>query len=400
MLPPLPADADALERRFLQVAASYARRARRRDGQRGADYLDDIFSFAFDQQTGASRIDSKGFVRALEMLRGLARRRGPDKEQPWFMCVSYTHPHDPYVNLQEYWDRFEGRQIAMPEAPPAGYVPHVMDVWTNSYHGVDSVDPSPDDVYRARRGYYASTAYIDDKFGELFGELERLRQLEDTLVVVTADHGDMCGERGMWFKRTVREWAARVPLIVAGAGVPAGTRVPQNVSLIDLYPTMLDVAGLQPGEGFTHRLDGHSLAPFLRGQPAPEWPDVAIVENFGEATIAPIRALAKGRFKFIYVHGQPDQLYDLEADPHEWHDLASDPAYADVTRDLRARLMHDWDPDKADLLIRESQHRRAFLKDALFQGKYTTWDFQPFVDAGRQYVRRSSNQQWDPDLGH
>ena len=82
--------------------------------------------------------------------------------------------------------------------------------------------PTAEDVARARRGYYASTSYFDDKLGSLLGELERLGLAENTVVLVTADHGDMCGERGMWFKRTVREWAARVPLIARGAGDRGG----------------------------------------------------------------------------------------------------------------------------------------------------------------------------------
>src|SRR5205823_6951671 len=121
---------------------------------------------------------------------------------------------------------------------------HVMDVWTNAYHGVDVVDPTPEDVYRSRRGYYASTSYFDDKLGGLVGEVERLGLAGSTIVLVTSDHGDMCGERGMWFKRTVREWAARVPLVFAGAGVATGRRVLPNVSLVDLFPTTLDLAGL------------------------------------------------------------------------------------------------------------------------------------------------------------
>jgi choline-sulfatase len=204
----------------------------------------------------------------------------------------------------------------------------------------------------------------------------------------------------MWFKRTVRERSARVPLIFAGPNVAAGQRVPQTVSLVDLFPTMLDVAGLTPSTDFTHVLDGHSLAPFLAGQTPLAWPDEAIVENFGEATIAPIRSLSKGRFKFIYVHGQPDQLHDLEADPLEWTNLAANPEYAGVAREMKAHVLEGWDPAEADRLIRESQHRRGFLKEALFRGKYAPWDFQPVFDGTRQYVRRSSNQQYDPHLGH
>ncbi|MDQ3701352.1 MAG: sulfatase-like hydrolase/transferase, partial [Chloroflexota bacterium] len=207
--------------------------------------------------------DEETHHRALESLRGLVRRRGPEAQRPWFLCVSYTHPHDPYVNTQAYWDRYEGVELAMPEAPPPGYEPHVSDVWANSYHGVDTVAPTAQDVYRSRRGYYASTSYVDDKVGHLVGELERLGLAGDTVVLFTADHGDMLGEHGMWFKRTVRERSARVPLIVAGAGIAEGERVGQNVSLVDLYPTMLDLAGVALPADLPHSLDGASLAPFL-----------------------------------------------------------------------------------------------------------------------------------------
>ncbi|MBI3973760.1 MAG: choline-sulfatase [Chloroflexi bacterium] len=343
--------------------------------------------------------DEETHFRALEALRGLARRRGADAHQPWFLCVSYTHPHDPYVATQEYWDRYEGREIAMPEPPPPGYEPHIADIWANSYHGVDLVAPAPEDVYRSRHGYYASTSYIDDKVGDLVNELARLGVARNTIVLFTADHGDMLGEHGMWFKRIHREWSVRVPLIVAGAGVARGYRVRQNVSLVDLYPTMLDLAGLSMPEGIDHPLDGASLAPFMRGEAPHHWKNEAIVENNGEATIKPIRALVKDQYKFVYVHEKPDQLFELDRDPNEWRNLANDPDYSAIAQRLRARVLDRWDPAETERQVLASQRRRAFLKDALFQGKYTPWDFQPVFDATKQFVRRGSNSQWDPHLG-
>jgi len=343
--------------------------------------------------------DEETHFHALETLRGLARRRGPDRHQPWFLCVSYTHPHDPYVSTHEYWDRYEGRDLAMPEPPPPGYEPHAADIWVNSYHGVDLVAPSQEDVYRSRRGYYASTSYIDDKVGQLLAELERLGLAEQTLVLFTSDHGDMCGEHGMWFKRIHREWAVRVPLIFAGPGVRPAQRVRQNVSLVDLYPTLLDLAGIAMPTTFPYHLDGHSLAPFLRGERPAHWPDEVMIENFGEGTIKPIRALVKDEWKLVYVHQRPDQLYDLSRDPNEWRNLAEDPAYRDVVVKLRARVLDGWNPDLAERQILASQHLRAFLKETLFKGKYMPWDYQPHFDASRRWVRRGQNVQYDPHLG-
>ncbi len=346
--------------------------------------------------------DEEVHFRALERLRRLGRRQGEAAAQPWFLCVSYTHPHDPYVATREYWDRYEGREIAMPEPSPPGYTPHASDIWVNAYHGVDRIAPSREDVYRSRRGYYANTSYIDDKLGALVAEVARLGMAEETIIIFTSDHGDQIGEHGMWFKRIWHEHATRVPLLVMGTGVREGMRIEENVSLVDLFPTLLDLARIAPpaqAEEFLPALDGGSFALFLRGERPGDWPDRAIIENNSEGTIKPIRALVKGRYKYVYVHERPDQLFDLARDPHEWRNIVGDPASRDVATAMRAELMAGWDPVKEEQRVLASQLRRTFLKEALFQGAYTPWDYQPTFDATRMWVRRASNRQWDPNLG-
>lgn len=209
--------------------------------------------------------DEEVHARTLERLRRFSRR-GPDAiHQPWFICASYSQPHDPYAPAQRYWDLYEDATIVMPEGGNREAAT-AWDHWVNAYHGVDLVRPSPDDVYRTRRGYYAMTTYIDEKLGELIEALHLLGFLEDTVVIFTSDHGDMLGERGMFFKRTFREWATRVPLIFSGPGVRAGHVASENVSLVDLYPTLLEVCGLQmPELDIRRTLAGSSLAPFLGG---------------------------------------------------------------------------------------------------------------------------------------
>jgi choline-sulfatase len=343
--------------------------------------------------------DEEVHFRALACIRGLACRRGERASQPWFLCVSYTHPHDPYRITREYWDRYAGVDFKMPDDPPPGYAPHPSDIWSITYHGIDRVGITREDVYKSRRGYYASTSYVDDKLGHLVNELDHLGLLDNTIVIFTSDHGDQCGEHGMWFKRIVREWSARVPLLFAGPGIAEGLRVKENVSLVDLYPTLLDLAGITIPSDLPHRLDGHSFAPFLSGQRPDHWSNEVIIENNGEGTIRTIRALVKDQYKFIYTHERSDQLYDLEKDPDEWDNVVDDPAYADVAERLRARILDGWDPVQFQADIEASQRLRSFLKEALFQGTYHPWDYQPFVDASRTWVRRSQNFQWDPYLG-
>lgn len=337
---------------------------------------------------------------SLQRLRRLARQRDQSANQPWFLCVSYTQPHDPYVAPPAYWNRYENVDFAMPEEPPPNYEPHPFDVWVNTSHGLDRVAPAREDVYRSRRGYYAMTSYIDDKVGELVRELERLGQAENTVIVFTSDHGDMVGEHGMWHKRTCREWSSRVPLLMAGPGVVRGKRVAENVSLVDLYPTLVELVGLQmPDIDFVRHLEGRSLVPFLRGEQPADWPNRVIVENNGEGVIKPVRALVKDQFKFVYVHERPDQLFDLAKDPDEWQNVVGDPAYKEVASQLRAELLEDWDPAETEREVLASQRLRMFLKDALYEGEYTPWDYQPVSDSSQMWVRRESNRQWDPDLG-
>lgn len=340
--------------------------------------------------------DEEVQFRTLEWLRQSGATRSDDR--PWFLCASFTHPHDPYLTTSAYWDRYDGRNITLPDEPPSdASVPHPTDTWANIHHGVNLIPPTRGDISRSRRGYYANTSFIDDKIGELIDELARLGLSENTVVLFTSDHGDQCGEHGMWFKRTCREWSARVPLIMAGPGIRAGHRVDTNASLVDLFPTLIEIAGLAlPAEydTFAPRPAGKSLVPLLRGEAPAGWRDEVTVEYNGDGTFKPIRVLVKGKHKFSMTYEEPDQLYDLERDPNEWYNVADDPAYADVATELREQLLREWNPAETEHQVLMSQRRRTFLNEALYQGTYTPWDYQPVFDAARMYSRRTMNRHW------
>jgi choline-sulfatase len=234
----------------------------------------------------------------------------------------------------------------------------------------------------------------------LLGELARLGLSGKTIVLFASDHGEMMGEHGMWFKRTFYEDAARVPLIVARPGAAAGRRIREVVSLVDLFPTLLDLAGLPVPEG----LDGHSFAGALDAG-LKEWKDSAIIEYLGEGAVRPMRALRRGRFKYVYVDDYPPLLFDLDADPHEQRNLAGQAnlAATDATlrssaslrstrAELRAALMRDWDPKATTECVLRSQQERLLLREALGVGRKYPWDFQPFFDASKQYVREQDAQ--------
>ncbi len=305
--------------------------------------------------------------RALQRLESLAR--DPDG-RPFFLCVSYTHPHDPYMISRRYWDLYDGVEIDMPaaSAPPFDAM-HPLQQWLHIHHEIDKYPPDRQRILASRRAYYGMVSYVDDKVGQLLAGLDRLGLREDTLVLFTSDHGDMMGEHGMWFKRTFHEWSARVPLIVRRPGRRAGHRVPQVVSLVDLFPTLLDWANLPPAE---HPLDGHSFAAGLDG-PLAGWKDEAIIEYMGEGMLAPMRAIRRGRYKYVHVHGRPPLLFDLQTDPLEMTNLAGRPDMAAVEASLRQAVLQGLDPEAVHAAVLRSQQDRLMMCQALMEGKVQPW---------------------------
>ncbi|MCG5215588.1 choline-sulfatase [Streptosporangium sp. KLBMP 9127] len=363
----------------------------------GREYIDILRASGTLPWTYQMHYDEEVRFAALQRLRELALDSGDRAAEPWLMVASFTQPHDPYVAPPEYWDRYEGRPIALPEPVPDDVPAHPLDGWTNSFHGVRPGQISDDLTYLVRRGYYAMTSYIDDVVGSFTAELERFGLLDDTVIVFTSDHGDQLGEHGMYFKRTMRDWSVRVPLIMAGPGVPAGHRVETPVSLTDLHPTFADLADARPPETVTGHFAGRSLLGLLRGE-AGDHPDV-IIENLAEGTIRPVRAVVSGRYKLVYVHGLPDQLYDLVKDPRELDNLAGDPRHAEVLRRLRERVLDDWDPLLAEEEIVASQRVRRFLGEAMAHGDAASWAYQPVADAAHRWIRSTDDDPWDPLCG-
>ena len=192
----------------------------------------------------------------------------------------------------------------------------------------------------------------------------------------------MLGDRGLWYKMNFFDGAARVPLVIASPGRFAPRRVAASVSLLDLMPTLVDLAGGDPALGGP--IDGRSLAPHLEGRTGH---DEALGEYLAEGAIAPMVMIRRGPFKFIHSPPDPDQLYDLAADPGERENLAVDPAYAGTVAAFRDEVARRWRLDALDAEVRASQRRRRLVGSALTTGAVHPWDFQPLRDATRQYIR-------------
>ena len=201
--------------------------------------------------------------------------------------------------------------------------------------------------------------FCDTRVGALLDALEANGLAENTIVVYLADHGELNGEHGMWYKCSFYEQSSRIPLIIRWPGVTeAGSRFETITSLLDLVRTMLDIAEAE-GEG----TDGASLAPLLRGE-VEDGGGIALCEYEAHGTDRPGRMVRRGQYKLNYYLGEPVELFDLEADPGEFNDLAADPGHAEVVRELTEIVLTDWDPEAIDEHVRRTQKERQLIAAA------------------------------------
>ena len=263
-----------------------------------------------------------------------------DDARPWLLVVSFTHPHDPYVTRGRYWDLYDGprhpaarghrRTTCRSTRTPRGCARSAR--WTRC-------EISPENVRDARRAYYGNISYLDEWTARLTGTLDALGVADDTVVVVLADHGDMLGERGLWYKMNFFEGSARIPMIVHAPKRFAPKRVAAPVSLVDVLPTITELVG--GGAPERRRRAGRPVAARPVRGPAPRRPPSereVIGEYLGEGAIAPIVMIRRGDLKYVHSPVDPDQLYDLAADPHERVNLAKDPDWSVRVKELRARV--------------------------------------------------------------
>ena len=190
--------------------------------------------------------------------------RGAD-DRPWCVCASFSHPHDPYVARREFWDLYSDCEYLEPRTgavPFAELDAHSQRIFAANDHR--KFDIQPEDVRRARQGYFANISYIDDKIGGILDVLERTRMADNTVVVFVSDHGDMIGEKGLWFKMSLYEGSARVPLMIKAPGL-GPRRVTDPVSTIDLNATLADLVGIDLS-AIAPWTDGQSLLPQALGE--------------------------------------------------------------------------------------------------------------------------------------
>lgn len=258
------------------------------------------------------------------------RQAAAEPERPFALFLSSEAPHDPYVSLREQYERYNPADIPRPPnfdddlADRPGIYRRIQRTW-------DTLNW--DDFARATACYYANCTMIDEQIGRILAELEALGLAGNTIIVFTSDHGDYMGEHGLALKGIPAfEGAYRVPLLLAGPGIPAGRQVDQIVSLVDLPATLTQLTVETDFGGH-----GRSLLPLLQNENT-GWTNEAFAECHGQRFNYTQRIVWQDNYKYVFNGFDEDELYDLAADPHELCNLAGDAAQRPLLEKMAARM--------------------------------------------------------------
>lgn len=313
-------------------------------------------------QSGYELADDAITEAAIARLGELGRARANGDTTPFMMGVGYVLPHAPFVARPQDYDRFAGR-VGLPEIPR----PKIDHPWIAKWRRITGTEhPPADAVIRARTAYYGLVHALDRKIGAVIAALRTAGLGENTLIVYSSDHGEQVGERDLWWKNTFYDESVKVPLILAWPGhLPQGERRAQVTSLVDVGATFIAAAGAP----VLPRSRGRSLLS-IAADPRSPWIEAAYSEYVTDLSstwtgpeAACQRMLRIGRWKYVHMDGYAPQLFDLDTDPHELHDLAADPAYASVLASLRSQTLAGWDPQaiRSEVMVRTAE--KAMLRD-------------------------------------
>lgn len=282
----------------------------------------------------------------------LESRRG---DAPFALCVGYLCPHSPMRFDAAYYDRYRDTPVDL-EAFDAT-LPAIWQVFAENT-GFDQ----PMDAKSAReavRAYYAMVSYVDDQVGQLIAALKRRGLFDDTVILYTSDHGEMLGQRGLWFKNQLLEPAIRVPLLVCGPDVAASKTCSTPVSLLDLFPTLGEIGRAAPWS----EAAGRSLVPLLRGQADASFQDRPVFIEYADYGIGqPAACIRSGRYKLVAARGFDPVLFDLEADPRETTNRHADPALSKTVQRLERELARFWNPEDTYRRVVSNQKRIDLIR--------------------------------------
>ena len=289
-----------------------------------------------------------------------AGRQGGGDDKPFFLYISPGLVHAAF-HTNRYWlDRIPEEDVDIPPLDPTEHPCRLFQRMAKAWRfGFDD-----DTVRKMRRVYMAMCAEADATMGAVYDAMQRLGLAEDTYFVFSSDHGELALEHQDWYKMSFYEGSVRVPLAMAGPGIQAGARKANLVSLIDMCPTLIEMAGL----AIDRPLDGESLLPLATGR-SESSRDSAYACFMGTSLNTSGYMLRKGRWKYVVYVGYPSQLFDMEADPQELHDLAAERPDVVAAMDAELRTIVDIEATHQAVMAYNKEEFRQFRRQAR-QGMY------------------------------
>lgn len=258
------------------------------------------------------------------------------RDDPWFIGSGFFRPHVPFIVPSKYFDLYNLDDIQVPPFDPAELhsAPRIAYDTMNPNYGM-----SLQQHREAVRAYYAAISFVDAQVGRLVDALQKLNLAQDTTIVFWADHGFMIGEHGQWEKMKLFEPSARVPFLMAGAGVIGGGRVCNRTSEhLNIYPTLAELCEL---EGAPTNLHGRSLVPLLQNPDAP-WDHPAVTQVTRRNASGPTMGYSVRTERYRYTMwsdgADGEELYDYQTDPRELKNLANDSSALALKARLRSQL--------------------------------------------------------------
>lgn len=281
--------------------------------------------------TDAEQTDGKVAAETIKMIEA-------HKDKPFFIACGFYRPHVPDIATKPYFDMYPLENITLPVEPSnhVAKIPPIALTVKPANYGLDPVK-----LRTFKRAYYAATSFVDAQFGKVMETVKRLGLEDNTVIVVWSDHGWCLGEHGQWQKMLLFEESAHVVLMIkAPHGAGNGQTSPRTVELLDLYPTLADLCGLPPPS----YLQGKSLRPLL-DDPQASWDHPAFTQVTRKGGLMG-RSIRTEQWRYTEWAGgkRGKELYDQNADPHEYHNLAKDKKYAKVVAELSSQLVKDNGP--------------------------------------------------------
>ncbi|MBL4907202.1 MAG: sulfatase-like hydrolase/transferase [Sneathiella sp.] len=300
--------------------------------------------------SGYSDFDNRVADTTVNWLNG----RSEKSDKPWVLCVSFVIPHFPLIAPKKFFDMYADAPIPMPDQyDPAERPSHPgVDAYRSSFNYDDYFDEKT--VRVALQAYYGMCSYLDHNVGRVLAALTASGQEDDTLVIYASDHGESLGNRGLWGKSVFYEDSCAVPMMMAGPGIEKGARCETPVSLVDIYPTVVEAAGgtLDDRE---RALPGSDLREIAHNTSKER---VVFSEYHAAGSTSGGFMVRKGDWKLIYYVGHSPQLFNLAEDPREIKDLSGQEETAAIQAELEAVLRRIVDPKAADAMAFSDQAKR------------------------------------------